>query len=233
LSFQRVVVDKGSVTDPWMKSIGDLDGDGLPDLIVSGAAGPVVWYQAPTWTRRMIAATASSQSGSAVADLDGDGDLDVVVGKTWYENVNNASSWTPHPLPNGTAGTHDIVIADVNGDGKPDIVMRGEDASIVSVYLQGANATTWTVFNVEPGIGRNGLDVADLNGDGRRDIVVGGVWMENPGGNVATAAGPSILRRVERLRRGESRRHRPRPSAGHRAVGLGGRRQALLVQGAG
>jgi len=52
LSFQRVVVDKGSVTDPWMKSLGDLDGDGLPDLIVAGASGPVVWYQAPLWTRR-------------------------------------------------------------------------------------------------------------------------------------------------------------------------------------
>jgi len=37
---------------------------------------------------------------------------------------------------NSTAGTHDIVIADVDGDGKPDIVMRGETASVVSVYLQ-------------------------------------------------------------------------------------------------
>jgi len=189
LSFQRVVVDKGSVTDPWMKSLGDLDGDGLPDLIVAGASGPVVWYQAPLWTRRVISATGGSESGSAVADVDGDGDLDVVVGKTWYENVGNASSWVARPLPNSTAGTHDIVIADVDGDGKPDIVMRGETASVVSVYLQ-VNKTTWKVFDVEPGVGRNGLDVADLNGDGRRDIVVGGVWMENPGGDVSTAAWP-------------------------------------------
>jgi type 1 glutamine amidotransferase len=40
---------------------------------------------------------------------------------------------------------------------------------------------------VNPGIGLNGLDVADLNGDNLPDIVVGGVWMQNPGGNVAAA----------------------------------------------
>ena len=186
LSFSRVVVDTGSPPDPWEKSVGDLNGDGQPDLIVSGASGPVVWYEAPNWVKHTIANSANSESGSAAGDIDGDGDIDVVVGTVWYENVNNGQSWVAHTLP-ATAGTHDIVIADVNNDGRNDIVMRGEDASTVWVFLQGSGGT-WTSFTMNPGLGLNGLDVADVNGDNRLDIVVGGVWMQNPGGNVATAA---------------------------------------------
>ncbi len=167
-----------------MKNIADLNGDNLPDLIVSGASGPVVWYEAPSWTQHTIAGSASSESGSAVGDIDGDGDIDVVVGTTWFENGGNGLTWTPHNIGSG-AGTHDIVIADVNGDTKPDIIMRGENGSPVTVFLQ-VSKTSWTAFNMDPGVGNNGLEVTDIDGDGWNDVVVGGVWMQNPGGNVAT-----------------------------------------------
>jgi len=190
LTYQREIVDASSPPDPWMKNIAKLDADNLPDLIVSGSQGPVVWYQAPGWTKRTIAPTASSESGSDVGDIDLDGDIDVVVGKVWYENIGGGTSWIAHALPSGSAGTHDIVVADVNSDGRPDIIMRGELASVVTVYQQ-VSPDAWTVFDVNPGIGLNGLDVADVNADGRADIVVGGVWMENPGGNLAASAWPA------------------------------------------
>lgn len=185
LIYEREVVDPESPFNPWMKNIGKLNNDELPDLLVASSDGPVVWYQAPNWTRRTIG-TSSSESGSDVGDIDGDGDIDVVVGRTWFENNGGAGSWTSHSLPSASGATHDIVLADVNNDGRLDITMRGQFASVVSVYLQN-NPDSWTVFDVQPGLGLNGLDVADVNGDGRKDIVVGGVWMENPGGNVATA----------------------------------------------
>ncbi len=186
-----MVVDPASQTNPWMKNIADLNGDKLPDLIVSGAAGPITWYEAPNWVKHTIAASAKSGSGSAVADLDSDGDMDVVVGTTWYENNGNGTGWTAHAL-GATTDVHDVIIADVNGDQKLDVLIRGEFGSVITVCLQ-ASKTNWTIFNVDPGVGRNGLEVADVNNDGRRDIVVGGVWMENPGGTVSSAAWPSHI----------------------------------------
>ncbi|MFZ5991433.1 MAG: ThuA domain-containing protein, partial [Deinococcota bacterium] len=185
LNFDRKVVDPNSPRDPWMKNIADLNGDGLPDLIVSGANGPVVWYAAPNWTKGTISSSGGSQSGSAVGDIDGDGDIDVVIGTTWYENQNRGASWTAHNL--GSAGTHDIVIADFNGDGKPDIAMRGETDSVVSVFFQN-DKDSWSKVDLDPGYGRNGLDTGDLDRDGKPDLVIGGYWLENPGGETAKTA---------------------------------------------
>ncbi len=180
-----MVVDSASPPDPFQKSIGDFNADGLPDLMVAGQNGPVVWYQAPTWTRRTVSSTASSQSGSAVGDIDGDGVDDILVGMTWWQNVNRGASWIARPLPASNVGTHDHVIIDVNGDGKKDIIIRGEISSQIVIHLQ-QSVTSWRTFYVDPGIALNGLDVADLNNDGRPDIVVAGIWLENPGGDVAT-----------------------------------------------
>ncbi|MEJ1963982.1 MAG: ThuA domain-containing protein [Gammaproteobacteria bacterium] len=182
-TFARQVVDETSPKDPWEKSIGDLNGDGLPDLIVAGAFGPTVWYEAPGWERHLLATASESQSGSAAGDIDGDGDVDVVIGTTWYENRDHGQTWVPHPLPLPKAGTHDIAIVDINNDGRPDIVMRGETESTIFVFLQQATAGHWSSFLLEPGLGLNGLDVADVDGDGLPDVVVGGVWLQNPGGS--------------------------------------------------
>ncbi|WP_084784910.1 ThuA domain-containing protein [Calidithermus timidus] len=183
LSFRRVQIDAQSPQSAWIKSIGDLNGDGLPDLIIGGDNAELLWYQAPGWSKHTIDPSIRSQSGSAVADLDTDGDLDLIVGSNWYENNGSGSTWLKHPL--GNAGTHDIVVADLNKDGKPDVIMRGESDTVITVFLQ-QSKSQWSPFDIDPGYGRNGLDVGDLDQDGWPDLAVGGIWMKNPAGNVAS-----------------------------------------------
>ena len=185
IGLRRVVVAASGPPDPWMKNIADLNGDGKPDLVVSGATGPIVWYRNPDWSPMTISRTGASESGSAVGDIDGDGDVDVVVGTTWYENTGGGRSWKPHDLGHG--GTHDIVLADFDGDGKLDIAMRGETGSPVDVFFQNG-VDSWAHIRLDPGFGRNGLDAGDLDRDRDPDLAVGGRWLVNPGGRAARTA---------------------------------------------
>ena len=182
VGLRKVVVATPAPTDPWMKSIADIDGDGRPDLIAGGANGPLVWYRNPGWQPTTIAETASSQSGSAVGDIDKDGDADVVVGTTWYENLDRGRTWNAHPL--GEGGTHDIVLNDFDRDGRLDVAMRGENASEVDVFFQ-ERGGGWHRMRLDPGFGRNGLAAGDLDRDRDPDLVIGGIWLANPGASQA------------------------------------------------
>lgn len=184
LSFTRVVIDPVSPKEAWMKSVGDISGDGQADLLISGDADSLVWYEYPSWVKREIDGFARSQSGSVIADLDGDGDQDVIVGVNWYENLGQGRSWTKRTL--GSFGTHDIEVADMNKDGKMDVIMRGETDSPVRIFLQNTK-TSWSSIDIDPGRGRNGLAIGDIDRDSWLDVAVGGVWMKNPGATLATA----------------------------------------------
>jgi hypothetical protein len=185
--FTRITIDAASPADPWMKLVGDFTGDGYFDIMVCGAAGPLVLYAYPDWKKSVLAPDAASESGSAAADIDGDGDLDAVIGIQWYENPlvgGKAGSlpWTGHEL--GDGGTHDIVTADIDKDGKIDVIMRSESAHDVFLFRQ-ASPVAWTRKVIPYTAGYNGLAVGDMDKDGDIDLIVPGAWLENPGGDFA------------------------------------------------
>src|SRR5437867_6131719 len=103
--------------------LGDLDGDGRPDLIEGGETS-LLWYHNPDWTPRPIAIGFRYSAGAAiaVADIDGDGRLDVVTGRypvgapgsrqmLWFANT--PGGWVEHVL-SSTAFCHDMAFG-VNG----------------------------------------------------------------------------------------------------------------------
>ena len=110
-------------------SAGDLDGDGIQDVIgVSDAA--LLWWRADGlggWTENTFPASQVSKDAVAVADLDMDGDQDVVLGSfsdgvDWYENSGHGGSWTEHYVHSGYVWDDDsMVLADVDGDGDLDV----------------------------------------------------------------------------------------------------------------
>ena len=198
-SFEERIVDSSPPTDPWMKAIGDLNGDGKPDLVLCGRNGPLVWYENPSWTRHTISSDpgpGGSSTDVVVADVDGDGSLDVVLANgVWFANPGPAGDvvrdpWARHQIDQ--APGHDVIARDLDGDGDVDIVKRDQNAAgdVVRVFRQESNGA-WSERDIPAPIGE-GLDVGDLDGDGDPDIAIGSMWYENDGDIVSGRWTPHV-----------------------------------------
>jgi hypothetical protein len=175
-------------------AIGDMNGDGLPDL-VSADYNVSLFLQTSAGT---FASPVSLYSGGAnwvaVGDLNGDGMPDIAltdsVGVKVLLHTGAASSTTyaapvavfTQSLDPGITGANVIAIADVNGDGLNDLVITDPGPAgsppTVNVLLQDPNNKGTFLPAVSYPLNDNNIAqsivVTDVNGDGKPDIVVGG-----------------------------------------------------------
>lgn len=133
----------------------DIDGDKKPDIVVVDQL-KIVWYQNPTWKKRVILDGKTKPDNVCIAaiDIDGDGLPELVVGAGWkpFDTKNPGTlqwlkrsktlddEWTMHTIPCDEPTVHRIQIGDYNGDGKPDIIMAplmGRDATKEKNWLDG------------------------------------------------------------------------------------------------
>ncbi|MEM7205623.1 MAG: VCBS repeat-containing protein [Planctomycetota bacterium] len=168
---------------------GDLDADGVPDLVLVGRDDLLLAYQVsavgfpPHSALLGGAGVTDGVASAAVADLDDDGRPDVIAANersstitVFYQEDVRAFS-APQVLggPGVTEGAYAVVPADLDGDGDLDLVSANRASSNLTVFFRlgpGAfdpqplvlGAPTVTA---EP----TALAVADLDGDGDMDLV--------------------------------------------------------------
>ena len=196
IPFTHGVIDSSNPSSPHCKTVGDINGDGLPDAIVASSGGQgITWYAYPAWTQHQIT-TGTFSTDMQTGDVDGDGDLDVIIPE---RTSSNQVVWFRNPLPGGdptqtwskvTIGTHqsglnyvhDLEVGDLNGDGKLDVVTRVNNTI---VWLQNS-PTSWNRV-VASTRSKEGTGLGDIDGDGDLDIAINGHWLENQSGGTSWA----------------------------------------------
>jgi RHS repeat-associated protein len=139
-------------------ALSDLDGDGLPDLLVAEAGqyksylnhDGVTWKPAEDFVSGQSPSFSLSATGVQLADLDGDGAVDLVtksgVSAFRYFPGKNAVSFAPSvaitTVPNFTFEDPDVRMADIDGDRRTDVVVTTEAGIAVGYNLSGRD---WTL----------------------------------------------------------------------------------------
>ena len=192
-TFSRVLPDVAGGTIPVGAAVGDVDGDGTPDLVVASQGSPTVQgdemarvyigngngtFAAAVPATRLLA---GEPTDILLADADGDGNLDIITSnRTDNVGVVDLFDNAGVLLGNGDGtfmeytelGPEAVAAGHLNGDGRMDIVIANGDGNNISVLMNAGNGV-FTGRRTYP-VGKLPVDVAlaDFNGDGFLDAIV-------------------------------------------------------------
>lgn len=186
------VVNFTTGLNPRACSVGDIDGDGKLDVIVSNFGDNTVSVFRNTSTSGAISmaakidfATAVQPSVIAVTDLDLDGKLDLVVNTVNMEGtvsiLRNTSSggtisFSPRVDLMSLGGSiEEIRTADLNGDRLPEILVPNFGSAAITIFRNTCTPGTISFapkINITSAVNPNNLELADLDADGKMDLMV-------------------------------------------------------------
>jgi autotransporter-associated beta strand protein len=188
--------DFATGSKPNSVSLGDLNGDGMPDLAVANYSSNTVSVLlnttepgavTPSFADKQDFITGSVPSCVSLGDVNGDGKLDLAV-TNWDSNTVSVllNTTVPGATTPSFAAMQDfgvgsrpssVSFGDVNSDGKLDLAVANWNSNTVSVLLNttmpGATAPSFAAKqDSQTGSGASFVSFGDVNSDGRLDLAV-------------------------------------------------------------
>jgi hypothetical protein len=189
-------------------SVGDLSGDGLPDLVFPGARDTLEVWGGPAL--HSVSVLRGSREGGLGFSIDGwrwpDGSLTLVVGEPYLaqkhgmvwllpEEASAGEGRLPSTFPEGELGRA-LAVGDFDGDDAPEVAVSApaEGGSIVIAALTRGGLVPRLTLSHEPGerLFGGSLRAADLDGDGFDELIASGMGGQSPEGFVRVYRGAQM-----------------------------------------